>query len=276
MEQNIALFLFINISTFILLPWICYFYNDMSSLNVYFEEKCNFFRKLNTRNYRLLTKHKHDKDSCIAKFIEETPNNEVNDKRYISNNKRGTDGKHKQSCRRSLYIKEYDRNVEKNKCVIPKTKKYFDFERKIFKELDYEDYVKNSKIIEYKEYKKLTRKKRRIRIALLLLFIFILILPILDLSLEKFKDGGILGLLDLLYPTQSGNGHGAIGVNGLLDNLLSKGTWSIIGKICASTTFIYGVPFLIFAVIFVLVMIYYYKKVIKYENIKFRKRSNKK
>ncbi|SBT86381.1 fam-l protein [Plasmodium malariae] len=272
MEQNIALFLFINISTFILLPWICYFYNDMSSLNVYFEEECKFFRKLNARNYRLLTKHKHDKDSCIAKFIDETPNNEVNDKRYISNNKRGTDGKHKQSCRRSLYIKEYDRNVEKNKCVIPKTKKYFDFERKIFKELDYEDYVKNSKIIEYIEYKKLARKKRRIRIALLLLFIFILILPILDLSLEKFTEGGLLGLLYLLYPTSGG----PPGVDGSLVTLLSKDGWGNLVKICASTTFIYGVPFLIFVVIFILGMVYYYKKVIKYENIKLKKRLCKK
>ncbi|SBT86819.1 fam-l protein [Plasmodium malariae] len=275
MEQNIALFLFINISTYILLPWICYFYNDMSPLNIYFEEKCNFIRKLNTRNYRLLTKHKHDKDSCIAKFKEETPNNEVKEKRYKSNNKRGTDGKHKQSCRRSLYIKEYDRNVEKNKCVIPKTKKYFDFERKIFKELDYEDYVKNSKIIEYKEYKKLARKKCRIRIALLLLFIFILILPILDLSLEKLVSGGLLGLLHLLYPSPT-DAQIAPGVDGLLNTLLSKEGWGNLQKIFASTTFIYGVPFLIFVVIFVLVMIYYYKKVIKYENIKFRKRSNKK
>ncbi|SBS93668.1 Plasmodium exported protein (Pm-fam-a like), unknown function [Plasmodium malariae] len=248
----------------------------MSSLNVYFEEKCNFFRKLNTRNYRLLTKHKHDKDSCIAKFKEETPNNEVKEKRYISNNKRGTDGKHKPSYRRSLYIREYDRNVEKNKCVIPKTKKYFDFERKIFKELDYEDYVKNCKIIEYKEYKKILCKKRRIQIALILLVILVLILPILDLSLETFIDGGLLGSLELLSPVNSTGGGVASGVQGSLITLLCQSNWGMLQKISASTLFFYCVPFFIFVVIFILVMIYYYKKVISYENIKFKKRLNKK
>ncbi|SBS93348.1 Plasmodium exported protein (Pm-fam-a like), unknown function [Plasmodium malariae] len=209
-------------------------------------------------------------------FKEEMPNNEVKEKINISNNKKGTNGKRKQSYINSLYTEEYGKIVEKNKSTIPKTKKYFDFEKKIFKELDYEDYVKNIRTIEHNEYKKLAHKKRRIRISLFLLFIFILILPILDISLEKLVDGGLLGLLYLLYPTKSDGTPVVYGVDGFLPTSLSKGTWGNLGKVCASTVFFYGVPFLIFVVIFILGMVYYYKKVIKYENIKYRKRLCKK
>ncbi|SBS93591.1 Plasmodium exported protein (Pm-fam-a like), unknown function [Plasmodium malariae] len=217
----------------------------MNTLKENLDEKYNISRHLNTSNYRLLAKYKQEKDSSIANFKEEMPHKEVKEKKNISNNKKETEGKHKQSCRSSLYIEEYGKNIEKNKCGLTKTKKYFDFEKKIFKELDYEDYVKNIKNIDYKVHKKLARKKRRIRIALLLLFILILILPILDLSLEKITEGGLLGLLYLLYPT-SGE---APGVDGSLVTLLSKDGWG---------------------------MVYYYKKVIKYENMKFKKRLNKK
>ncbi|SBS99033.1 Plasmodium exported protein (Pm-fam-a like), unknown function [Plasmodium malariae] len=198
---------------------------------------------------------------------------EVKKEENIYNNKKGTNGKHKKSCRNSLYNGKYGKNIEKNISGIPKTKKYSIFEKKIFKELYYEDYVKNIKSIEYEEYKKLARRKRRIRIALLLLFFMVLAIPILDISLEKITEGGLLGLLHLLYPTGTDT-NPLSGIEGHLDSLLSQGTWNILGKICASTTFIYGVPFLIFVVIFILGMVYYYKKVIKYENTKFRKKLN--
>ncbi|KAI4839831.1 hypothetical protein MKS88_001734 [Plasmodium brasilianum] len=273
MEQKIMLSLFIKISTIILLTWLYHSYYDVNSLKENMDEKYNFSRHLKTSNCRLLAKYKQEKDSRIANFKEEMPHKELKEKKYISNNKKETEGKLKQSCRSSLYIEKYSKNVKKNKCGIGKTKKYFDFEKKIFKKLDYEYYVKNIKIIEYNEYKKLARRKRRIRITLLLLFILILILPILDLSLETFTEGGLLGLLRMLYKTGSKE-TGIYGVEGLLTSLLSEGTWGNIEKICVLSLFFYGVPFLIFVVIFILGMIYYYKKVIKYENIKFRKRLN--
>ncbi|SBS97429.1 Plasmodium exported protein (Pm-fam-a like), unknown function [Plasmodium malariae] len=255
--------------------WICQFYNEMSCLNNSLDEKCNFCRKFNTRNYRLLVKYKQNKYSNIAKFKKEVPDNEVKQNKCLSNNKKGLNGKYNPLCRSTLYIEEYGQNLEKNKCDIPKTKKYPDFEKKIFKELSYKDYLKNVKITDDKEYKKLARKKRRTRIALILLFILILILPILDLSLENLVDGGLLGLLHLLYPNL-GEKNVLSGVDGQLVTLLSNGKWGNLDKICASTIFIYGVPFLIFVVIFIFGMVYYYKKVIKYENVKFTKRINKK
>ncbi|KAI4840196.1 fam-l protein [Plasmodium brasilianum] len=273
MEQKIVL-LFIKISAFTLLPCIYHFYNSMNTLNKNLVEKWNLRRKFNSRTYRILANYKHHKYSSNAKLKEDMQFNEAKKEKNIYNNKEGTNEKHKLSCRGSLYIKQCGKNVKKSKCVKPKTSNCFDFEKKIFKKLDYEDYVKNIITIDYKKYKKLARKKRRVRIALLLLFILILILPLLDLSLENLVDGGLLGLLHLLSPTL-GEKNALTGVDGQLVTLLSSGQWGYLEKICASTIFIYGVPFLIFVVIFIFGMVYYYKKVIKYENIKFKKRLNK-
>ncbi|KAI4839602.1 fam-l protein [Plasmodium brasilianum] len=274
MEQKNML-LFINISTFILLPWICKFYNDLKPLNKNLYEKCNLCRKINTRNYRLLAKYKQDSDSCIENFKREIQHNKVKQNKCLSNNKKGSNRSLRQLCKSSLYIQEYDKNVKKNKCAIPKTKKYSNFEEKIFKELDYKDYLIKINIIEDKEYKKISRKKLRIRTALILLFFLVLIVPILDLSLEKFTKGGLLGLLGLLYPSSSEGQTLGTNVQGHLFTLLSATGMEKIKVIFASPILLYCVPFLIFVVIFILGMIYYYKKVIKYENMKFRKRLNR-
>ncbi|KAI4839257.1 fam-l protein [Plasmodium brasilianum] len=69
MEQKIILFLFLKISKFLLLTWICRFENDMSPLNKNLDEKCCLHRKLNTTNYRLLGKYVEDKDSIILVLI---------------------------------------------------------------------------------------------------------------------------------------------------------------------------------------------------------------
>ncbi|SCN12005.1 fam-l protein [Plasmodium malariae] len=217
MDQNIIL-LFIKILTFILLTWICNFYNDMNTLNKYLDERCSFRRKLNSRKYPLLAQYKQGKDLCIANSKEEIPGNEVIKQNNISNNKKGANGKHKQSCRSSLYVQKYGKNVDQNKCIIPKTKKYSDYEQKIFKELDYNDYLKNIKIIEDKEYKKVKRKKLRIRISLFFLFILVLMMPILDLLLEKLATGGLLGSLGLFYINKV---EGAHTIGGVLSTLFA-------------------------------------------------------
>ncbi|SBS98994.1 Plasmodium exported protein (Pm-fam-a like), unknown function [Plasmodium malariae] len=173
-----------------------------SSLNKNFDEKCNLRRKLNTINYRLLVIYKKDRDSFTTNFKKEIPNDEVKERNYICNCKKGTYGKHKPLCRSSLYIEVFGKNTKKNKSCIPKTKKYPNFEKNIFRELDYNDYLKNIKEIEDKEYKKVARKKRVIRVVLLLLFILVLTVPILDLLLEKCVTGGLLGTLGLLSLTK--------------------------------------------------------------------------
>ncbi|SBT00415.1 Plasmodium exported protein (Pm-fam-a like), unknown function, partial [Plasmodium malariae] len=248
-----------------------------SSLNKYLDDKCDILRKLNPKSYRLLAKNNEDKNYFIVNFNEETPHNKVAQKKCITNNKKGTNGKQKSSNSSSLYIEEYNRNNEKSKPGISKEKKYFNFEKKIFKELDYKDYIKNVKIIDDKEYKKISRKKRRIRIALLLLFFFVLILPILDLSLEKLKCGGLMGLLGLLNSkNENVSGIRTFDVEGGLITLFNIGEFGASKAITLSTILFYCLPLLIFVVIFIVYMVYYNKKVIKYENVKFTKRINKK
>ncbi|SBS98983.1 Plasmodium exported protein (Pm-fam-a like), unknown function [Plasmodium malariae] len=252
----------------------------MSHSNKNLGEKCNLQRKLNARNDLLLAKCKLVKDLSVEKFKVEIPNNGVKEKKYISNNKKETNGKHKSNCGSSLYNEQYGKNVENNNWCIPKTKKYSYLEKKIFKELDYKDYLRNIKIIEDNKCKKLAHRKFRIRIALLLLFFLVLILPILDLSIEKFTDGGLMGLLGLLYPTKdAAKSQGSMvlhGIDGILIKLLNIEDWGVSKAIRGSTIFFYCIPFFIFIVIFILGMIYYYKKVIKYENVKFKKRLNRK
>ncbi|SBT00543.1 Plasmodium exported protein (Pm-fam-a like), unknown function [Plasmodium malariae] len=249
----------------------------MSPLNKNLDEKRKLHRKLNAVSHRLLTKYKQDKDSNISIFKEITPNNKAKRKKCISNNKKGANRKYKKSYKSSLYVQEYGKNIQKNKCNIPKTKQYSNYEKKIFKELDYKDYLKNIKIIENKEYKKVARKKRRVRMALLLLFFSVLIVPILDLSLVKLTDGGLLGFLGLLTTKTVDNSViPKVEVGGILNTLFNMEGLSESRTIYAINVLFYCVPFLIFVVIFILGMVYYYKKVIKYENIKFRKRLNKK
>ncbi|SBS96929.1 Plasmodium exported protein (Pm-fam-a like), unknown function [Plasmodium malariae] len=273
MEQKFMLFLYIKISAFILLTWICHFYNKENISKNNLNEKCKLNRKLNIINYRLLAKYKPSKDSYSVKFEDELPHNRVKQNKCVTTNKKGANVKHKISRLSSLYTEEYCKNNKKNKPDISKTKKYSNFEKQIFKELDSKDYLKNIKEIEDKEYKKLSRKKRRIRIVFVVLFFFVLIVPILDLLLENFVTGGLLGSLNLIYLSKI---DGSESVKGLFSTLFDIDKWGNSDKIRASTVFIYCLPFLIFVVIFILGMIYYYKKVIKYENIKFKKKINKK
>ncbi|KAI4833963.1 uncharacterized protein MKS88_000199 [Plasmodium brasilianum] len=273
MEQKFMLFLYIKISAFILLTWICHFYNKENTSKNNLNAKCKLSRKLNIINYRLLAKYKPNKDSYSVNFEDELPHNREKQNKCVTTNKKEANVKHKISRLSSLYIEEYCKNNDKNKPDIPKTKKYSNFEKQIFKELDYKDYLKNIKEIEDKEYKKLSRKKRRIRFVFVLLFFFVLIVPILDLLLEYFVTDGLLGSLGLLSLTKEGSVYT---LEGILSTLFEIGGWGNSDKIRAANIFIYCLPFLIFVVIFILGMIYYYKKVIKYENIKFKKKINKK
>ncbi|KAI4840328.1 fam-l protein [Plasmodium brasilianum] len=156
------------------------------------------------------------------------PNNEAKEKKNIYNNEKKTNEKHKHSCRSSLYIEEYGKDVKKNKCYMNKTKKYFDFEKKIFEELDYKDYLKNTETIDDKEYKNVAR-----------------LLKTNDISAGILNKDEVEGIFIILFSMEH---------------------WSESKAINASNILFYCVPFLNFAVIFILGMVYYYKKVIKYEN----------
>ncbi|SCN12414.1 Plasmodium exported protein, unknown function [Plasmodium malariae] len=81
MEQKINMSVFYKIGTFFLLTWICHFVNDDSKLNNILNAQYNVDRKLGTRTYRLLARHKNKNDSDILFLNEEMPNNRVYNKK---------------------------------------------------------------------------------------------------------------------------------------------------------------------------------------------------
>ncbi|SBS92059.1 Plasmodium exported protein (Pm-fam-a like), unknown function [Plasmodium malariae] len=231
-------------------------------------------RTINGRSYRLLSKCKQDKDINISEIKEGMSNNGFNKKKNICNNIKENTERHRHSHKGSLYFEGYSKKTQKNQYSIPKTKKYSYFEKQIFRELDYKDSLKNYKIINYKEYEKLIRRKRGIKIVLISLLILLLIIPILDFSLRHFLQKDLLelsGLLTVNIPLKSSYGGIVEGyMSSLFSNIeLEHSTISLISNI-----FLYCLPIFILVVIFILGMVYYYRKVIKYENIKFRKKSH--
>ncbi|KAI4836004.1 fam-l protein [Plasmodium brasilianum] len=175
-------------------------------------------------------------------------NNEFNRKKNICNKVKENTEKHRHSHKGSLYFEG---------------------------ELDYKDSLKNYKIINYKEYEKLIRRKRGIKIVSISLFILLLIIPILDFSLKHFLQKGLLELSGLLIVDLYLKSSSGKDLEGSISSLFSS--ISVVDHttiFLISNIFLYCLPIFILAVIFILGMVYYYRKVIKYENIKFRKKSH--
>ncbi|KAI4840235.1 hypothetical protein MKS88_001593 [Plasmodium brasilianum] len=283
MERKIKTLLFIKIYAFVFLSWICHFYIYMSKQSKYLVECYNHRRKIYVRNYRLLAKYKQDKDSIIVCLEEEIPNR-VNDKKNISNSEKLVSGEKKQSNRSfPINVRGYKKNM-KNKSWIFETKQYSHMEKKIFKELDYVDFLKNNRTISNNTYKKIMYKKCGLRFALP---IFILLVLSISFVLDNFCGYGMLdGLLRLITKYSGFNWMKDltsklwnspfkwlfVGQNALKN---IGGKPKIIGNRVAGSFcrfFIYFVPFIILGVILIIGVIYYHKKVKKYEKIKFTKR----
>ncbi|KAI4841416.1 fam-l protein [Plasmodium brasilianum] len=278
MEQKIKSLSFIKFVTFVLLSWIFHFHTYVSTHEKSLNECYNNRRKLYTRYYRLLAKYKQVKDSSIVCLKEDIPNKDNNKKDIYSNKKRNTETM-KQSNGSPLYNVKGNKQSMKNKSCIFETKKYSHLEKKIFKELDYEDFLKNNRTTSNKLYKKIIFKKYRLRIVLPLLLFFLLIIPlILDLS-------GSFALVTEFYKAL-GDYLGKGWTNNLKEWLWKSPFWwlgRIVGKTQANkgTSFIvipffrsliYFLPLFILGVTIVLRIVYYHKKVKKYERIKFKQR----
>lgn len=160
-------------------------------------------RKLYARNYRILAKYKQDKDSCIVCLKEELPHM-VYDKQDISNNEKD-----------SLWKKNYSneslpRSVRglkkkmKNKSCIFETKNYSHLEKKIFKELDYVDFLQRNKRISDKLYKKIILKNFLLRIKYpCILLLLLCIAFIVEISSGYGVSSGLYILLfDLIGKEQ--------------------------------------------------------------------------
>ncbi|KAI4838041.1 fam-l protein [Plasmodium brasilianum] len=296
MKQKINILLFIKFTTFILLCCICHFYIHVSTLKLLLEENCNNCKKFPARNYRLLSKYKKNCDSNALCLKEELPTKGFSPPNDISTNKKDKleKNKKKNGCS-SMIVGDYKPDV-KNKTCIFETKEYSNLEKKIFKELDYTNFLKNNRTISNKVYRKLICKKYGLRIILpVLFFLFLLIIFILEVAL------GYVGKTSLLY---------VLGLNKVnLTSLSSQEPWKYIIEALKKTDFlkhaietgvspqrvcelcssakevsdicilgqffrilIYFVPFIIMSITIISRIIYYHKKVKKYEKIKLRKR----
>ncbi|SBT86072.1 fam-l protein [Plasmodium malariae] len=278
MEQKNKTLSFIKFVTFVLLSWIFHFHTYVSTHEKSLNECYNNRKKLYTRYFRLLAKYKQVKDSSIVCLKEDIPNGDNDKKDIFSNEKRNTETM-KQSNGNPLYNVKGHKQSMKNKTCIFETKKYSHLEKKIFKELDYEDFLRNNRTISNKVYKKIILKKYGLRLILPVLFFLLLLIPIiLDLS-------GHFALVDTFYNVLKTNFGDSL-INPL-KKLLWESPFCWLGSILKEaktkkeqsfivipffTSIIYFLPLFILGVTIVLRIVYYHKKVKKYERIKFKKR----
>ncbi|SBT86104.1 fam-l protein [Plasmodium malariae] len=285
MEKKIKSQLFIKIPKFTLLSWICYIYIYMSIFSKYFDENYIYSRKIHGTTYRILSKYKKDKYSDVLDLKEEMTNNGMTKKKDISNHIEGYSGKRKHSNGSPSEFKGNCKSyMKKNKCMF-ETKNYSHFEKKIFKEMDYMDFLINNKTISNKSYRKIIRKKCVLLFVLPLLMFFLLsALPIVDLSWGSVdgKKGlwDAIGFSDILKEWGGSSGW----LNAVYTSLKeATWFWTGIGETSNSITelhvllklfriLIYGLPFLILGITLISRVVYYHKKVKKYERIKFRQR----
>ncbi|SCO92866.1 fam-l protein [Plasmodium malariae] len=278
MEQKIKVLLLIKIASIVLLTWICHFHvNKYSEFNRYLDEnyKCQIMLLQGT--YRLLAKYEQNKDSCTVKLRIDLSNDEMSKKKYIFNNEKKNSEKIKQANGSSLYNASDSQQDMKNKSCIYETKRYSYLEKKIFKELDFLDYLKKNKTISNKVYRKIMSKKCGLRIALPLIFFLLLsIVPILDCSLSTENSAWFFDLLGLDKLTE---------LKSALSSLYTYLEWTKKTKTTINVNqygdfvlmklfdfILYVIPFFILGFIFILIILYYHKKVKKYEKVKFRKR----
>ncbi|SBT86377.1 fam-l protein [Plasmodium malariae] len=288
MEKYIKSFLFFKIATFILLTWIVHFNVDQCSFSKFLDESWKYRRKFYINTYRLLAKYKRDNASNDVGLKEEIPNHTVKEEKYVCNNGWGTSGKKVKSCKSSSMYVVGHKPTMKNKSNIFETKKYSHLEKKIFKELDYMDFLKNNRTLSERIYYKIIRKKYGLRIGLpLFLFLFLATSLILDVTCNM---GLIKEWFNILNALPIGKWYM------YLDKLLRNSPYKwffqsmkkldnvVKGRGCKARSdgyiyvstflglFIYVIPFIILGITIILGIVYYHKKVKKYEKIKFRKR----
>ncbi|KAI4833870.1 uncharacterized protein MKS88_000360 [Plasmodium brasilianum] len=285
MEKKVKSLLFIKIPKFTILSWICYICIYMSIFNKYLDENYIYSRYIYGTTYRILSKYKQDEYSNALVLKEEMTNNGMKKKKDITNNMEGYTGKRKHSNGSPSEFKGNCKTyMKKNKCMF-ETKNYSHFEKKIFKEMDFMDFLKNNKTISNKFYRKTIRKKCvQLFVLPLLIFFLLLVLLIVDLS-WSFADGdkGLWGTIGF-SKTLKGWGQTGGWLKNVYDSLKgAEGFWKSIGETSGTISelhvllrlfriLIYGLPFLILGITCISRAVYYHKKVKKYERIKFRQR----
>ncbi|SBS96730.1 Plasmodium exported protein (Pm-fam-a like), unknown function [Plasmodium malariae] len=242
--------------------------------------------KLCIRIHRLLGKYKEDKDSNIIQLEENTPNKEFG-KNYVTNKEKGAKIIYKQLYKNSLNTANVHKQGNRNKSRIFETKKYSYLEKKIFKELDYVYFLKKNRAISDKTYEKILYKKFKLRFVLPLLLLVLLSISVI---LDIYGNCGLVrGLSEFLkvIPILDTDWRKNLGIsllntppfNWLLKSVsaieINTETRKVTVSLVTYNFFylvIYFVLFFMLGVVLISGVIYYHKKVKKYEKIKFRKR----
>ncbi|SBS92306.1 Plasmodium exported protein (Pm-fam-a like), unknown function, partial [Plasmodium malariae] len=227
--------------------------------------------KLDDRIYRLLAKYKKDKDSKVIMLRDDISNNGMDKKKDIYNTEKECPEKKKELYRGSLNNYDGHKQDMNNKYSKFVTKKYSHLEKKIFKELDFVDFLKSNKNISDKTYKKIMRKKFSLRLGSpLLLFLLLSTLLIVDISLCYSSEGkGFLELSGLKSTLSSWETT----LNKYFKWLLpvtESTSQSVLEPLFRIVLFV--IPLLIMGFILTSYVFYYHKKAKKYEKIKFSKK----
>ncbi|SCN11981.1 fam-l protein [Plasmodium malariae] len=260
---------FINIFTYIFFSSIYNFYIDKSTFYKCGNVKIVVDGKLCTRINRYLAKCKQNKDLHVVGLKEEIPNNRIYEKKKdISNNEKEPTGRKEQPAGCSLKNSKVNRSFVKSKSCMFETKKYSHLEKKIFKELDFVDFLRRNKNISDKTYKKTMRKKFSLRLGSpLLLFLLLSTLLIVDTSL-CYQSGGhgfleLSGLKTILSSWEET-------LKEYFSWLLTGTSQSVLEPLFRIVLFV--IPLLILGFTLTSYVFYYHKKAKKYEKIKFSKK----
>ncbi|SBS99458.1 Plasmodium exported protein (Pm-fam-a like), unknown function [Plasmodium malariae] len=242
------------------------------------------------RSYRILERYEQVKDSYYVASNTNIKDNEIQEEKYFCNNEKSTLVKRRQlNGSLSKNDRCYKKGIKCNSNVF-ETKKYSHIEKKIFKELDYFDFLKNNRTISNKTYKKIIRKKLALRISVpLILLLLLSISLILDFSGSYGLRKGLFKMLNVTSP----GWHKKLfefldktAVGDFFKYAIKRGTKMILkggNSVKARVIYIdytlkftefliYTIPFFILGVTVILGVVYYHKKVKKYDKIKFRKR----
>ncbi|SBS97149.1 Plasmodium exported protein (Pm-fam-a like), unknown function [Plasmodium malariae] len=236
-----------------------------------------------------MAKYKQYNHSSITCINELLPNG-VNNKSDITSKEKYSERKKKYSNGTLPTNARSHKEDTKSKSCIFETKKYSHLEKKIFKELDYADFLKNNRTISDKIYKKIIFKKCGLRFALPLLLFLVLALSFI---LDKFCGYGLTYVLykvivhfSPVSSTVTLNDVSMFPAIKSLYEFLNKPSlkWftGVLVKEGSKTVnycvryflgfLIYFVPLFILGIILISAVFYYHKKVKKYETIKFRKK----
>ncbi|SBT86058.1 fam-l protein [Plasmodium malariae] len=274
MKKSIMIFSFIKIVLLIFLTWIPHLSDHVITFNKYLGKKYMLAIKLDDRIYRLLAKYKKDKDSKVL-LRDDISNNGMDQKKDISNTEKECTEKKKELYRGSL--NNYGRHKQdmNNKYSKFVTKKYSYLEKKIFKELDFVDFLKSNKNISDKTYKKIMRKKFSLRLGSpLLLFLLLSTILIVDISLRLSSEGNgfwnLSGLGTILKEYEDKLKPYLEWLSKPLLTSADSASISVLGPLFSVILFV--IPFLILGVTLISYILYYHRKAKKYDKIKFSKK----